>query len=279
MTVTNTKMPIIFAPHGGGPMPLLGEPNHRALTKFLSNIDEQYFSNLQAKPTAILVISAHWEEKVATISSAAAPGMIYDYYGFPKESYQIQYPAPGEPALAKQVLTLLQQQGIKGRLDGSRGFDHGTFVPLKLIYPKADIPVVQLSLVNTLDPQTHIDLGKSIASLAAQGVLIIGSGFSFHNMQAFMQKQDRDTFNKSQAFDQWLNKSVLGDGQPGQAAQDQIVSWAKAPHARYAHPREEHLLPLLVCMGAAQGANYQAKNIYNQTFMGIKSSGFIWQEN
>jgi len=279
--MTNQKMPIIFVPHGGGPMPLLGDPNHQTLTQFLANIDNNFSTEFTKKPAAILMVSAHWEENVATVSSAVAPKMIYDYYGFPKECYQIQYPAPGQPVLAKQVLTLLKQHEIKGQLDDVRGFDHGTFVPLKLMYPKADIPVVQLSLVSSLDPQHHLDLGKAIASLAAHGVLIIGSGFSFHNMQALMQNmknKDPITLHKSQQFDQWLNKSVLDAGQSWQKTQEQIVNWAEAPHARFAQPREEHLLPLLVCMGAAQGAQYNAKNIFDDTFMGVKVSGFIWQE-
>jgi len=279
MTIITQKMPIIFVPHGGGPMPLLDEPNHRSLSKFLTNIDRNFLAGSNKKPSAILMISAHWEENQATVSSAITPEMLYDYHGFSKECYQIQYPAPGSPELAKRILTLLEQYGIKGSLNDKRGFDHGTFVPLKLMYPKADIPVVQLSLVNSLAPQSHLELGKAIASLSASGVLIIGSGFSFHNMQAWqknMNTKDAITMEKSQIFDQWLNKSVLENGQPWQKAPEKIVNWAQAPHARFAHPREEHLLPLLVCMGAAQAAQYTAKNIYDQTFMGAKVSGFIW---
>jgi len=281
MTATNNKMPIVFVPHGGGPMPLLGEPNHHALTLFLTNIDSNFLIKLYKKPTAILMISAHWEEKETTVSSTAAPEMIYDYHGFSKECYEILYPAPGKPELANQVLTLLGKKGIKGRLNDTRGFDHGTFVPLKLMYPKADIPVVQLSLVSNLDPKSHIDLGKAISSLSANGVLIIGSGFSFHNMQAWQRNmimKDPKTLQKSQEFDLWLNKSVLEDDQPRQKIHENIVNWAQAPNARFAHPREEHLLPLLVCMGAAQGAQYSAKNIFNESFLGTKVSGFIWQE-
>ena len=281
MTANNQQMPIIFVPHGGGPMPLLGEPNHRSLTQFLTNIEKTYLAQLPSKPTAILMISAHWEESVTTLSSAAAPSMLYDYSGFPQESYEIQYPAPGDPELAQQIQRLLQQHGIEGALDETRGFDHGTFVPLKQIYPDAAIPVVQLSLVSSLDPQQHLDIGIAIASLAAQGVLIIGSGFSFHNLQALMQNMSSKnsiTLQKSQAFDQWLNKAVLGHAQALQDPDEQIINWAQAPQARFAQPREEHLLPLLVCMGAAQGAQYSANNIFDEIIMGAKVSGFIWQK-
>lgn len=280
MRHTDQKMPIIFVPHGGGPMPLLDEPNHRGLTQFMAELDKTYLADLAQKPKAILVISAHWEEKVASISSAKMPAMLYDYYGFPAKTYDIQYPAPGNPELAAKILALLQEQGIKGKLDDRRGFDHGTFVPLKLIYPNADIPVVQLSLVSSLDPQSHLDMGKAISRLAAAGVLIIGSGFSFHNMQALgenMSAKNPITLQKSAVFDQWLNKSVAGHGQTSQPQNERIIHWAGAPQARFAQPREEHLLPLLVCMGAAQSAQYQPKNIFDKEMLGVKVSGFIWQ--
>jgi len=280
MSTNKLQMPILFIPHGGGPMPLLGEPNHRSLCEFIKNIDTNYLANLERKPAAILMISAHWEEPVATVSSAAAPDMLYDYYGFPPESYEIEYPALGDKQLATHILTLLQQQGIESKLDSERGFDHGTFVPLKLMYPQADIPVVQLSLVNSLDPQSHLDIGAAIASIAEQGVLVIGSGFTFHNMQALLQNMRspmESTLQKSKEFDLWLNTAVKEHGGSSQEGQQQIVDWKNAPQALFAHPREEHLLPLLVCMGAAQELQYTPENIFDETFLGVKTSGFIWR--
>src|SRR5690606_23835066 len=134
-------MPVVFVPHGGGPMPLLDDPGHRELTAFLKSLGQTL-----PEPRAILVISAHWEEDIASVSSSPAPTMIYDYNGFPPESYQLKYPAPGEPQLAQQVADLLTAHQIPVRPDPQRGFDHGTFVPLMLMYPAARIPVVQLSL-------------------------------------------------------------------------------------------------------------------------------------
>lgn len=271
MTATTKKMPIIFIGHGGGPLPLLNDPNHQQLTQFLSNIGSQW-----SKPKAILMISAHWEEQLATVTSSPAPELIYDYYGFPKESYSIEYSAPGDPELAQRIMTLLGEHGVKTSSDQQRGFDHGTFVPLKLIYPNAEIPVVQLSLISTLDPQVHIDIGEAISSLAQQGVLVIGSGLSFHNLKVLI-RQSPDTMKKSHVFDQWLNQVLLDDSLSWADRRQQLLHWTNAPYARFAHPREEHLLPLLVCFGAAETAKYTAKNIFDQPLLGAKTSSFMWQ--
>ena len=149
---------ILFIPHGGGPLPLLGDPGHAALVKFLQQAGQN-----MPRPDAIVVISAHWEQPVATLTSHPAPSIIYDYGGFPEESYAIEYPAPGEPALAQQIAELLQQHHIAHQLDARRGFDHGLFVPLKLMYPAADIPCLQLSLLASLDAAAHIELGRARA--------------------------------------------------------------------------------------------------------------------
>ena len=263
--------PIIYIPHGGGPMPLFNEPNHHRLIQFLKNI-----RNDLGKPKAILVISAHWEEDVATVSSAAFPELIYDYYGFPEESYQVDYSAPGEPKLAREVVDMLRQNGIEAREDENRGFDHGTFVPLKLLFPNADIPVIQLSLTNDLDPQKQIDSGKAIFELSHQNILILGSGLSFHNLQVLMSK-DPDVYKKSEKFDNWLNQVVVDHDLNEKQKESALVNWKNAEEARFSHPREEHLLPLHVCFGAALKAGKKAVNIFNETFLGTKVSGFLWQ--
>jgi aromatic ring-opening dioxygenase catalytic subunit (LigB family) len=136
-------------------------------------------------PKALLVISAHWEEASPTVMTAARPALLYDYYGFPPESYQLTWPAPGSPELAARVRTLLAAAGFESREDGTRGFDHGTFIPLKLSYPKAEIPTLQLSLKAGLDPEQHLALGRALAPLRDEGVFILGSGMSFHNLRAF----------------------------------------------------------------------------------------------
>lgn len=263
-------MPVLFVPHGGGPMPLLGEPNHRELTAFMQSVSASL-----PRPSAILVITAHWEETVATISSADAPGMLYDYYGFPPESYQFKYPALGDPLLAQRMADLLVAADIQSELSPKRDFDHGTFVPLMLMYPQADIPVVQLSLTKNLDPATHIALGKALAPLREQGVLILGSGMSFHNMQAFFTP-DPATRGRSERFDSWLTEA-LTDAELGVAEQEKRLSeWKSAPEARFCHPREEHLLPLHVCFGAGSIASPNAQKIFSGFLFNTKISAFLW---
>ncbi|ACE85523.1 DODA-type extradiol aromatic ring-opening family dioxygenase [Cellvibrio japonicus] len=261
-------MPVVFVPHGGGPMPLLGDANHHSLAAFLRNL-----SHSLPEPQAILVITAHWEAPLASISSAAAPGMLYDYYGFPAESYEFHYPAPGSPALAQQVLDLLRLQGIAAQLDAERDYDHGTFVPLMLAYPAAQIPVVQLSLVHSLEPALHIAIGKALAPLREQGVLILGSGMSFHNMRAFFSGDPAVT-PKSLAFHQWLS-GTMGETDVA-VTEQQLVHWQAGPQARFSHPREEHLLPLLVCFGAASAAGQPAQQVYEGLFFNTWIAGYRW---
>lgn len=264
-------MPVVFVPHGGGPMPLLGDANHRELTEFMRSLAAQL-----PRPDAIVVISAHWEEAVVSISHAPTPGMLFDYYGFPPESYEFRYPAPGHPALAEQIHQLLQSHQVAASLDDERAFDHGTFVPLLLTYPAADIPVVQVSLLSSLDPAAHIALGKALAPLREQGVLILGSGMSFHNMRAFFS-QDPATPGKSGLFDRWLTETLTEVGLPREEREQRLTHWATAPEGRFCHPREEHLLPLHVCWGAAQQASDTAEPFFHGWLFNTAISGFIWR--
>lgn len=180
--------PVLFIPHGAGPLPLLGDKNHQEMIAFLQEITPSL-----GKPSAILVISAHWEAAQPTITSGDFPSLIYDYSGFPKESYQNEYAAPGSPDLAKKIFKLLEKAGIEAKLDNQGGFDHGLFVPLKLMYPQANIPCVQLSLANGLDPREHIRIGKALSELRYDNVLVIGSGFSFHNIKEFFASSTTET--------------------------------------------------------------------------------------
>jgi 4,5-DOPA dioxygenase extradiol len=259
--------PVLFLSHGGGPMPLLGDTSHQQLIQFTQKITSTF-----VKPTAILVISAHWEEAQPTITSGALPALIYDYSGFPQEAYAIQYPAPGAPALANKVFNLLKTAGITAKLDDQRGFDHGVFVPLKLMYP-ADIPCVQLSLVNNLQPQQHIQIGKALANLRNDNVLIIGSGFTFHNMRAFFSASTKESQAMNAAFEQWLIDTCSSNQYAELEREQRLIHWDNAPAARYCHPREEHLLPLLVCYGAAGTA---AKQVFALEILGKLSSAYIW---
>lgn len=241
-----TETDILYISHGGGPMPLLGDPDHREMVDRLVEI-----AGKLKKPSAILVISAHWEASVPTITAGNSPALIYDYYGFPPESYQIQYPAPGEPELAASIHKTLETAGIKARLDEQRGFDHGLFVPLKLMYPQADIPCVQLSLVDSLDPEAHLEMGRALRALDYENLLVIGSGFSFHNMRAFFAPETEEIKAANQGFEDWLEETAASELLTEEERYARLLHWEKAPYARFCHPREEHLLPLHVCYGMA----------------------------
>jgi aromatic ring-opening dioxygenase catalytic subunit (LigB family) len=194
------------------------------------------------------------------------PPMLYDYYGFPPASYQIQWPAPGAPAVAKRTQDLLGAAGIASATNAERGFDHGTFVPLKLAYPDADVPAVQLSLKAGLDPAEHIAIGRALAPLRDEGVFIVGSGMTFHNLRAF---RDPRSVPISESFDAWLR----GAATAAPAERDKLlVNWEQAPVARVAHPREEHLIPLMVIAGAA-GAD-RGTIPFNGTFAGLRLSAY-----
>jgi aromatic ring-opening dioxygenase catalytic subunit (LigB family) len=197
-----------------------------------------------AQPESILVISGHWEEDQFTVTGHPHPPLLYDYYGFPEPTYQLQYPAPGSPELAKNVCELLGAAGMPACIDAQRGFDHGVFIPFKLVYPDADIPMVQLSLKRGLDPATHLKAGHALQSLREQGVLIAASGMSYHNLRGFFS----GAHGTCDPFDQWLTDAV---GSAPVRREQLLAGWSQAPCARLAHPREEHLLPLMVVAGAA----------------------------
>ena len=261
---------VIYIPHGGGPLPLLGDPNHQGLVDFLTRLPGQI-----RQPSAIIVISAHWEAEQPTITSGATPELIYDYYGFPAEAYEIKYPAVGDPELAQELYQLLRAGGFDASMDSQRGFDHGMYVPLKLMYPKADIPCVQLSLVKGLDPDIHMKMGKAIASLQRENVLVIGSGMSFHNMQSFMSTSSLP-FQRGQAFNDWLVETLTTGKFDSDECQKRLINWEQAPHARYCHPREEHLLPLHTCFGIAMDNASQADVIYRGKLMNQGVLSIMW---
>lgn len=224
-----------------------------------------------AVPEAVVVISGHWEEKEFTVTSHPHPPLLYDYYGFPAPTYQLEYNAPGSPALAGQVCKLLREAGIMAESDSGRGFDHGVFIPFKLVYPSADIPIVQLSLKNGLDPATHIGVGRALEPLRHQKVLIVGSGMSYHNMGGF----GRDGGAASDQFDAWLTKAVC-ELDP-KVRNEKLRQWSVAPGGREAHPREEHLLPLMVAAGAA--GTGLGKKVFTDRVMNVTVSAFQFGES
>lgn len=249
------RLPTYFLSHGGGPWPFMKEQygaTYDVLEASLAGIPRE----LGARPKAVLVVSGHWEERAFTLSSGDAPGMIYDYGGFPAHTYQVRYPAPGAPALAERAAALLSAAGHPAGLDPARGFDHGTFCMLYPIYPQADVPVVQLSLKHGFNPLAHVEAGRALAPLRDEGILIIGSGLSYHNLRQFGPGGRL----ASHQFDEWLRFALL-ELAPAQRT-SALLHWDEAPYARMAHPREEHLMPLLVAYGAAE--HEPAARVYHE---------------
>ena len=261
-----TRMPVVFIPHGGGPWPFVEmgmDPQERdILAAYLHSVK----AVPKVAPRALLVVSAHWEEGVPTLMTSPAPPIFYDYYGFPEASYAITWPAPGAPWLAPRVRELLAQAGFESAEDAARGYDHGTFIPLKLTYPEADIPTAQLSLKGGLDPAEHLAIGAALAPLRDEGVFIVGTGMTFHNLRIFRDPRAQPI---AETFDAWLGEVMQRDVA---ARNEGLLQWEQAPMARTAHPREEHLIPLMVVAGAA-GAD-PATLAFNGTFGGLRLSAF-----
>ena len=246
----NPRMPAIYLPHGGGPWPWIRDGMFgadRGLAELRAYL-EALPGQLPAPPKAVLVVTAHWEESRPTLSGAARPPMLYDYGGFPPHTYEIQWPAPGDPELAASIRDELSAAGFEAAIDQRRGFDHGTFVPMAVAWPGAEVPTVQLSLIRGLDPRRHLELGRALQPLRDRGVLILGSGMSYHNMRGFGTAAGaRDALE----FDAWLHALTEGSAEERTEA---LAHWERAPRAQAVHPREEHLLPLMVVAGAAGDA-------------------------
>lgn len=259
------RLPTYFISHGGGPWPWMPEmaPAMQILAASLSDIPRQ----LGQTPKAVLMVTAHWEARAFTLGSSPTPGMVYDYGGFPPHTYEVVYPAPGAPALAQRVQGLLEEAGLPVAQDAQRGYDHGTFVPLAVMFPDADVPVLQMSLRTGLDPAQHLALGRALAPLRDEGVLIVGSGLSYHNLRAF----GRAGQAPSQAFDAWLQAALAAN--PAERTQH-LLEWERAPAARLCHPREEHLLPLMVAVGAAEADTAACVYHEDAIFGGVTASSF-----
>lgn len=241
------RLPTLYIPHGGGPCFFMDPPPQAphlwdAMAAYLRRLPQ----DVGVRPKALLVISAHWETARPTLNVGPRPGMLFDYYGFPEHTYRLNYPAPGAPELAPRVQGLLEAAGFATDLDAARGYDHGVFIPLMLAWPEADIPILQLSLQEDLDPAAHLAIGRALEPLRDEGVLIIGTGMSFHNLRTLFGGRHNEA---AEAFDSWLNTAATH--RDPQARATALSKWAQAPGARASHPREEHLLPLMVAAGAA----------------------------
>lgn len=260
-----TRMPTYFISHGGGPWPWLS--NMRAMLKNLEVSLAHMPAELPEKPKAILMISGHWETDSFAVMTSPAPGMVYDYYGFPPETYHIKYPAPGAPDIARRAADLIKAAGLPVKLDADYGFDHGTFAPAYVMYPKADVPIFQVSMQHGYSPAAHFALGRALAPLRDEGVLIIGSGLSYHNLRLF----GPGARVPSEAFDAWLDKVMHA---APKARTEALLHWEDAPHARTCHAQEDHLVPLFAALGAAEGE--AATRTYHDTnlFGGVTASSY-----
>jgi aromatic ring-opening dioxygenase catalytic subunit (LigB family) len=261
------RQPALFLPHGGGPCFFMdwtwGPPDTwHATQQFLEGLA----ATLPAPPKALLVVSGHWEESAFTVGSAPHPQLIFDYSGFPAHTYQLTWPAPGNPSLAARVVDLLAKSGLPAATDPHRGYDHGVFVPLKVAFPEAQIPVVTLSLAASLDPALHLAAGRALAPLRDEGVLLVASGMSFHNLRAYLHPE---TTPRARAFNDWLTQAVES---PASQRDALLTNWRSAPSAAFSHPREEHLIPLLVAAGA--GGDVPGRRIFTGEPMGAAISAF-----
>ena len=270
-----SRLPTLFIPHGGGPCFFMDwdPPDTWArMADYLRHVPDEAGAS---PPKALVVVSGHWEEPVVTIQNNPAPPLFYDYYGFPPSTYEIKFPAPGAPDVSARVAELLGAAGIAWKYDHERGFDHGVFIPLKVAFPRADLPIVQVSLLANMDPAEHIRLGQALAPLRDEGVLIVGSGMSYHNMRTLMANTRGDAKSRapdagSRRFDDWLEEVLTRDTPEQRIAA--LTAWDKAPSARDAHPREEHLLPLHVVVGAAESD--PGRRMLKDVVMGAVESAF-----
>jgi aromatic ring-opening dioxygenase catalytic subunit (LigB family) len=264
-----------------GPLPLLDDPDHATIISSLRNRVPKILSLKTNPPRAIIVVTAHWQTRQPAISSAPKHKLYYDYGGFPPQTYNLSYPAPGSPEIAKDIANALAKEGLKSDLDDERGWDHGVFVPMLLVHPKADIPILQVSVLESEDPEDHTRLGRALLSLRKQNIAIVGSGFaSFHNLQIMFRLQDGDPSFSSRVHShskEWNSAlvSALKEEDPAQRAQN-IAQWRNFPHANEMHPPRagEHFMPLIVCSGAA--AEGESTRTYKDNYLGVDIHTFYW---
>ena len=261
-----SPLPVCYLSHGGGPWPWM--PESAALYAPLDASLKALRARVGPMVRQILLITAHWEVAGAFgFSGAQRPGMIYDYYNFPPHTYEVTWPAPGDPALAQRAAELVAGAGLAAGIDPQRGFDHGTFSVMQSFWPEADVPLVQMSIRADFDPAAHIAAGRALAPLRAEGVLIIGSGLSFHNLRLLGNPA---AHAPSHQFDRWLHEALALPQDEREAA---LCGWEQAPAARIAQPREDHLLPLMVASGAA--GTDPAQVIYHEdAFMGVAATSW-----
>ncbi|KAK7535193.1 Extradiol ring-cleavage dioxygenase, class III enzyme, subunit B [Phyllosticta citribraziliensis] len=270
--------PVICVSHGGGPMPILGDPSHAALVKSMKEkVPDILKLGTSEAPRAIVLVTAHWSARNPTISSAKRHGLLYDYYGFPPESYEIKYDAPGSPDVAKDVADAFSNVGLQPEFDEERGWDHGVFIPMLLINPKADIPIVQVSVLDSEDPHDHFKMGRALAKLREQNVAIVGSGFAtLHNLRHMFSGITMEPAFRARS-DAWSNAVTDATKEPNvEERERKLAGWRNFPASYDMHPRgrAEHFLPLIVCAGAG---GEQAAKSYADEFVGIDMYSYYWE--
>ena len=270
------KFPTVYVNHGAGPMPLMGKQPE--IAKHLAEVRTKWLP-FNKEPDAIVIVSGHWEGDPIQISSSPKPGTNFDYGGFPPETRQYQYPAPGSPQVAQQIQDLLQANGIKSELNDQRGFDLGVFVALMCMFPDATIPVVAVSLHASLTTQDNWKLGQALAPLREQNILIVGSGSSYHNMQAGFHPTG-DIFEQADAFNEWLKATATNNQSVAK-----LQSWdSEAPYAKTCHPRPDHFLPLIMAAAGASPNTPAGTLIYDNSnstdrssFLGLAVSSYLFE--
>lgn len=273
--------PVIALSHGGGPLPLLGDPGHASINRSLQqripkllNLDDP-----KKRPRAIILVTAHWSTATPTITNSDSPELIYDYYGFPPEAYEIKYPAKGDSVIAKQVSDAIKKEGLDGVKLENRGWDHGVFVPLKMSIPSANIPIIQVSVLKSEDPTQHLKLGRALQSFREDNIAIIGSGFaSFHNLPAMMSM--RNPLSPQRTELQRMGKEWNDDlnevmGRDLEGRWKGLEGWRKLKNADVMHPPRggEHFMPLIVCAGA--GGEDETRK-YVDEYLGMDIYTYYW---
>ncbi|KJZ73418.1 hypothetical protein HIM_07212 [Hirsutella minnesotensis 3608] len=274
--------PIIALSHGGGPMPVLDDPGHKSIIYSLKNrVPKILGLGTPSQPRAIVLVTAHWTTGDPIISSEKTHDLLYDYSNFPPVAYTFKYPAPGEPDVAKSVKAAFDEEGLKCELNGERGWDHGVFIPMMLVNPKADVPIVQVSVLESEDAEKHLRMGAALSRLRADNIAVIGSGFaSFHNFSVMRGLRNASSAQfasfKAQS-DEWnaaLAKAVTAKSKEDRW--DGLRGWRNLPHADTMHPPRggEHFMPLIVCTGAVSDEDIARS--YTDEYMGVDIYTFYW---
>ncbi|KAL5615058.1 uncharacterized protein BROUX77_000895 [Berkeleyomyces rouxiae] len=276
------RAPVICISHGGGPLPVMGDPSQETIIYSLKNrVPKILGIGTPNQPRAIILITAHWQTTTPTISSAKKHKLLYDYYGFPDECYKLKYDADGSPEIAQDIAKALTAEGLIPQLDSKRGWDHGVFIPMLLIHPEASIPIIQVSVLESEDPAAHFRIGAALGKLRDQNIAILGSGFaSFHSIRLMFDMMRNPTSanadvtrHKNRSWGKALNDAVGTIDRSDRLAK--LSKWREFPSSYDMHPPHggDHFMPLLVCAGAAGDEKAEK---YADAFLDLDIDTFYW---